>query len=126
MKRRVGGFTLLETLAALALLVIVITVMLSAFAQARRSLAQVRDSDRLSEIARTLLDEQRHDRVQAGVTSGGVSSDIQWVKSVTRLPSSQDELPLFRLELTLKGPGTSDWQLVTLIAQRHDINEPVQ
>jgi general secretion pathway protein I len=126
MKHRGGGFTLLETLAALALLVIVITVMLAAFAQARRSLTQVRDSDRLSEIARTLLDEQRQDRVQAGVTSGGVSPDIRWVKTVTRLPSGQGELPLFRLELTLKGRGTAHWQLVTLIAQRRDISEPVQ
>jgi general secretion pathway protein I len=122
--RRAGGFTLLEILAALALIVIVLTVMLAGFGQARRSLAQVRDSDRLSQIARTLLDEQRDQRVQAGVRRGEVAGDIRWVEQVTRLPSDQGQLPVFQRQLTLNGPGETQWQLVTLIAQRGQLSEP--
>lgn len=123
LKHRAGGFTLLEILAALALLVLVVTVMLAAFGQARRSLVQVRDSDRLSQVARTLLDEQRELRVQVGVRSGAMAGGIQWAERVTRLPSEPGQLPVFRLQLTLSGPGKAQWELVTLIAQRADLSE---
>ncbi|MEX5591075.1 type II secretion system protein, partial [Pseudomonas urmiensis] len=51
-----AGFTLLEMLAALTLMAVCSCVLLVAFGQSARSLAQVARSDRLTQAALTLLD----------------------------------------------------------------------
>jgi general secretion pathway protein I len=121
MTHRNAGFTLLEMLAALVLLVIVITVMLAAFAQARRSLMQVHESDRLAQIARNLLDEQRGRRLQPGVRNADAGDNVRWTERVTELPTVKGQLAMYRLELTIFGPGRTSWQLSTLVVQSADV-----
>lgn len=117
MKSRGAGFTLLEMLAALVLLAILLTVAFSTFAQVNRSLAQIRDSDRLSQAARSLLDEQHDRRLQVGLSSGVLEGGIAWRERVTALPTAQGQLALFRIQLQLDLPGATPWTLETLVAQ---------
>jgi general secretion pathway protein I len=117
MKARETGFTLLEMVAALALLALLVTVMLVAFGQASRSLVQVRDSDRLSEVARNLLDELGDRRLQAGQSSGVVEGGIRWVQRVSPLPGGPGQVPVMRVDLQLQGPSGVLWSLSTLVAR---------
>jgi general secretion pathway protein I len=117
MTHRSGGFTLLEMLAALALLAVLLTVTLSTFAQVNRSLGQARDSDRLSQAARSLLDDQRDRRLQPGARSGVMDGDIAWSERVSAVAATQGQLRLLRVQLQLRIPGAAPWMLETLVVQ---------
>ena len=93
------GFTLLEMLAALTLMAVCSTVLLVAFGQSARSLAQVARSDRLTHAALTVLDQQAAGPLVEGVSQGDFDG-IHW-----QLTSSRQQPPIFRLDLTVsEGP----------------------
>jgi len=117
MKVRIAGFTLLEMIASLALLAVLVTVMLVAFGQANRSLVQVRDTDRLSQVARSLLDGLSDYRLQPGETRGEIAGNIFWVQRISQLPGEPGQLPILRIDLQLQGPAASSWRLSSLIVQ---------
>lgn len=114
---RSAGFTLLEMLAALALLAVLLTVTLSSLAQITRSLTQMRDSESKRQAARSLLDEQRDLRLQPGVRRGVTEGGIRWTERISLMSGGEGRLPLLRIELQLDAPGSAPWVLSTLVVQ---------
>jgi len=97
--RRQAGFTLLEMLAALTLMAVCSTVLLVAFGQSARSLSQVAHSDRLTQAALTIFDQEAAGRLSNGVSQGELDG-IHW-----QLISTRQQTHVFRLDLTLsEGP----------------------
>jgi len=113
--KRAGGFGLVEMLAALAVFALGCTVLLVAFGQAARTLEQVRASDRLSLAARSLMDEQRGQRLQAGERNGRDGA-LRWRLRVTREPGPATLLPLWRLDLDVR-EGRRRLRVSTLAVQ---------
>ncbi|CAG8871116.1 hypothetical protein PS627_04296 [Pseudomonas fluorescens] len=111
------GFTLLEVLAALALLAVLLTVTLSTLAQINRSLTQMRDSEGKRQAARSLLDEQRDERLQPGLRRGVTEGGIRWTERISLMPDGEGRLPVLRVDLQLDAPGTPPWVLSTLVVQ---------
>lgn len=103
MKARNGqaGFTLLEMLAALVVMALCSGVLLMAFGQSARSLQQVDRADRLSQAARSVLDDQAVGVLQPGQSSGVLDNSIQWAMSVSALPTAAGQPRLLRVELTV-------------------------
>lgn len=103
MKARDGqaGFTLLEMLAALVVMALCSGVLLMAFGQSARSLQQVDRADRLSQVARSVLDDQAVGVLQPGQSSGVLDNSIQWAMSVSALPTAAGQPRLLRVELTV-------------------------
>lgn len=103
MKARNGqaGFTLLEMLAALVVMALCSGVLLMAFGQSARSLQQVDREDRLSQAARSVLDDQAVGVLQPGQSSGVLDNSIQWAMSVSALPTAAGQPRLLRVELTV-------------------------
>ena len=85
------GFTLLEMLAALAVLAVCSTVLVAAFGQSARALQQAQRSDRLSLTARSLMAEANVGPIQAGVTEGRWSG-VAWRLNVSALPAGNAPL----------------------------------
>ncbi|MGR3889115.1 type II secretion system protein [Pseudomonas sp. 1152_12] len=93
------GFTLLEMLAALTLMAVCSTVLLVAFGQSARSLAQVARSDRLTHTALTVLDQEAAGPLVEGISQGDLDG-IHW-----QLTRSRQQSHVFRLDLTVsEGP----------------------
>jgi len=115
MNRASAGFGLLEMLAALVVLALGCTVLMVAFGQAARTLEQVRASDRLSLVARSVMDAQRDQALQPGERTG-VEAGVQWRLRVSREPASATLLPLFHLELRVAEGGRT-LRLSTLVVQ---------
>lgn len=103
MKARNGqaGFTLLEMLAALVVMALCSGVLLMAFGQSARSLQQVDRADRLSQAARSVLDDQAVGVLQPGQSSGVLDNSIQWAMGVSALPTAAGQPRLLRVELTV-------------------------
>lgn len=103
MKARNGqaGFTLLEMLAALVVMALCSGVLLMAFGQSARSLQQVDRADRLSQVARSVLDDQAVGVLQPGQSSGVLDNSIQWAMSVSALPTAAGQPRLLRVDLTV-------------------------
>jgi general secretion pathway protein I len=96
-----AGFTLLEMLAALVVMALCSGVLLMAFGQSARSLQQVDRADRLSQVARSVLDDQAVGVLQPGQSSGVMDNSIQWAMSVSALPTAAGQPRLLRVELTV-------------------------
>ena len=94
------GFTLLEMLAALAVLAVCSSVLVVAFGQSARALQQAQRSDLLSLTARSLMDEAIAGRLQAGVTQGRWSG-VSWRLNVSELPAGNAPLNTWRLDLNV-------------------------
>jgi general secretion pathway protein I len=92
------GFTLLEMLAALAVLAICSSVLVAAFGHSARALQQVQRSDRLSLIARSLMDDASDRPLQTG-RSHGEWSGVQWQLVVSLLPGAEGPASAYRLDL---------------------------
>lgn len=101
MKAVQSGFTLLEMLAALAVMAVCSGVLLIAFAQGARSLQQVSRSDRLSHAARTVIEQESAGPLENG-TRQGVLTGINWTLDIRQLPSRNGQPRLFRLDLQVK------------------------
>jgi general secretion pathway protein I len=100
--RKQRGFTLLEMLAALVVMAVCSSVLLVAFGQSARSLAQVERSDRMSLAARSLFDEQGTGNLQPGTREGVVDGDIHWSLAITSQVSKSGQPRMMRLDLRLK------------------------
>ncbi|WP_272903933.1 type II secretion system protein [Pseudomonas petrae] len=96
--RRQRGFTLLEMLAALAVLAVCSSVLVVAFGQSARALQQAQRSDRLSLAARSLMDEASAGRLQPGRTEGRWSG-VNWQMDVSALPRGNSPATAWRLDL---------------------------
>lgn len=92
------GFTLLEMLAALAVLAVCSSVLVVAFGQSARALQQAQRSDRLSLAARSLMDEASAGQLQAGHTAGDWSG-VKWQLDVSNLPAGNSPARAWRMEL---------------------------
>lgn len=110
---RQAGFTLLEMLAALTVLALCCTVLLTAFGQSARALQQVQGSDHLSLTARSLMDELAEGRLTAGDTSGVYGGNSAWQMRVSLVPQANPRLALYRLDLHLSA-GRRQLHLSTL------------
>ena len=95
---RQRGFTLLEMLAALAVLAVCSSVLVVAFGQSARALQQAQRSDRLSLAARSLMDEASAGRLQPGRTEGNWSG-VKWQMEVSALPRGNAPATAWRLDL---------------------------
>jgi general secretion pathway protein I len=95
---RQRGFTLLEMLAALAVLAVCSSVLVVAFGQSARALQQAQRSDRLSLAARSLMDEASAGRLQPG-RSEGHWSGVKWQMDVSALPRGNAPANAWRLDL---------------------------
>ncbi|ARB29579.1 type II secretion system protein [Pseudomonas tolaasii] len=104
------GFTLLEMLAALTLMAVGSTVLLVAFGQSARSLAQVARSDRLTHAALTVLDQEASGPLTEGVSQGELEG-VHWQLTRTRQPPH-----LFRLDLRVS-EGSHQARFSTLKAR---------
>jgi general secretion pathway protein I len=95
------GFTLLEMLAALVVMAVCSSVLLVAFGQSAGSLQQVERSDRLSQAARSVLDDQGTGALQTGTREGVLDGDIHWSLAVNELAAKAGQSRLMRLDLTV-------------------------
>lgn len=95
---RKRGFTLLEMLAALAVLAVCSSVLVAAFGHSARALQQAQRSDRLSLTARSLMDEASAGRLQPGLTEGRWSG-VSWRLNVSALPAGNASIDTWRLDL---------------------------
>lgn len=124
MNCKVHGFTLLEMLAALAVFAVCCSVLLVAFGRSAHVLAQVRQSDRLSLAARSVLDEQINRPLENGERSGAVDQSIHWRMRVTQAASSPQQLPLYRVDLHLEERGRQ-FDVSTMVVQNLRVAEAI-
>ena len=112
-----SGFTLLEMLAALMLMAICSTVLLVAFGQSARSLAQVNHSDRLTHAALSVLDQETTGPLASGVHQGSLEEGIHWQLRIAQQPTRIGQPRLFRLDLTVsEGPRQAHFSTLKLRA----------
>lgn len=104
MKSSQRGFTLLEMLAAVAVLALCATVLLSAFGQSALALQQSARSDRLNQTARSLMDELDSTPLETGRRQGHWD-DVQWTAEVKAEPSVAGAAQLLRVDLLLRADG---------------------
>ncbi|CAG8863360.1 hypothetical protein PS627_00298 [Pseudomonas fluorescens] len=106
---RQRGFTLLEMLAAIALLVVASSILLGAFAQSSRSLVQVEQSDRHSAAARSLMDDLDLGDLTPG-QQRGTWHGLAWVLDVALEQAAPGRIELYRLDLSIsEGRRTSHY-----------------
>ena len=98
---REHGFTLLEMLAALAVLAVCSSVLVVAFGQSARALQQAQRSDLLSLTARSLMDEAIAGHLQPGVSEGRWSG-VKWTLNVSALPVADAPVKTWRLDLEVR------------------------
>ncbi|MEN4751036.1 type II secretion system protein [Pseudomonas sp. Ps21-P2] len=101
MKARNGqaGFTLLEMLAALVVMALCSGVLLMAFGQSARSLQEVDREDRLSQAARSVLDDQAVGVLQPGLSNGVMDDGIEWAMNVWALPTDAGQPRMLRVNV---------------------------
>jgi general secretion pathway protein I len=101
MKAHIGqaGFTLLEMLAALVVMALCSGVLLMAFGQSARSLQQVDRADRLSQAARSVLDDQAVGALQPGLSNGVMDDGIEWAMNVWALPTAAGQPRMLRVNV---------------------------
>ena len=95
---RQRGFTLLEMLAALAVLAVCSSVLVVAFGNSARALQQVQRSDRLSLVARSLIDDAS-DRAFIAGRSNGEWGAVRWQMDVSVIPGANGSANAYRLDL---------------------------
>lgn len=121
-KHHQRGFTLIEMLAAMVLLALGLTVLMSALGSVARD--QVRGEVRISmaQVARSLMAERSLQALQAG-SQEGERDGIYWRLECT-LRDSLPGLNLYHLALTLR-QGQSKEHFTTLRLQRMaQVDEP--
>jgi general secretion pathway protein I len=101
---RQRGFTLLEMLAALAVLAVCSSVLVGAFGNSARALQQVQRSDRLSLVARSLIDDAS-DRAFVAGRSNGEWSGVRWQMNVSVVPGPNGSANAYRLVLQVDDGG---------------------
>jgi len=109
-----GGFTLLEMLAAIALLSIGFAIFLNAMGDATRTLTQSNQTTHLALLARSIFDDQARGLLHTGHWEGKLD-DTNWQLTSTLLPG-QSAAQLYRLELSLE-QGRRQERFITLRVQ---------
>lgn len=97
---RQRGFTLLEMLAAIAVLTMATVILLGAFAQGSRSLQQADRSDRHTGAARSLMDDFDLGELAPGQRRG-TWQGLDWVLEVSAEPAGPGTVELYRLALSI-------------------------
>lgn len=116
LRTRQTGFTLLEMLAALVIMALCSGVLLLAFGQSARALQQVDRADRLSQAARSVLDEQAVGVLAPGQSNGVVDGGIEWAMNVAPLPAASGQPQLLRIELAVReGPHQARFSTLRLV-----------
>jgi general secretion pathway protein I len=116
LRTRQTGFTLLEMLAALVIMALCSGVLLLAFGQSARALQQVDRADRLSQAARSVLDEQAVGVLAPGQSNGVVDGAIEWAMNVAPLPAASGQPQLLRIELAVReGPHQARFSTLRLV-----------
>lgn len=85
-------------LAALAVLAVCSSVLVGAFGNSARALQQVQRSDRLSLVARSLIDDAS-DRALVTGRSNGEWSGVRWQMDVSAIPAANGSANAIRLDL---------------------------
>lgn len=117
MSSRQQGFTLLEMLAALVVMAVCSSVLLVAFGQSARSLQQVERTDRLSQAARSVMDDQGMGELQTGNRDGTLDGDIHWALAINELTAKAGQPRLMRLDLTVtEGPRSAQFSTLRLVS----------
>lgn len=117
MSSRQQGFTLLEMLAALVVMAVCSSVLLVAFGQSARSLQQVERTDRLSQAARSVMDDQAMGELQTGNRDGTLDGDIHWALAINELTAKAGQPRLMRLDLTVtEGQRSAQFSTLRLIS----------
>lgn len=111
---RQAGFTLLEMLTALTLLAFAAGILLGAFGQSSRSLAQVARSDRLYQAALSILDAHQDQPPSLGTLSG-VWDGLSWTLHTAPLPGSSGPVRLWQVGIEVSD-GRAHAQLTTVQA----------
>ncbi|EKT4464714.1 type II secretion system protein [Pseudomonas putida] len=94
------GFTLLETLAAIAVLTMATVIALGAFAQGSRALQQAERADRHTGAARSLMDDFDLGGLEPG-RHRGTWQGLDWVLEVSAEPVAAGTVELYRLVLSI-------------------------
>lgn len=116
LRTRQTGFTVLEMLAALVIMALCSGVLLLAFGQSARALQQVDRADRLSQAARSVLDEQAVGVLAPGQSNGVVDGGIEWAMNVAPLPAASGQPQLLRIELAVReGPHQARFSTLRLV-----------
>lgn len=102
---RQEGFTLLEMLAALAVLAMCGGVLLAAFAESTRALGQSSKSDMLEQAARSLMDDLTAKQLVVGQREGQWDG-MQWEAKIIEVPSPPGSVQLFKIELMVRSKGS--------------------
>lgn len=95
------GFTLLEMLAALAVLALCATVLLGAFGQSARALQQTARSDRLNLAALSLVADLEAGPLAVGERRGQWDG-LDWRCIIKALPTVTGAAELLQLDVTLE------------------------
>lgn len=114
-KRRQGGFTLLEMLAAIALLALGLAVLMSALSDTARDQRRGEAKSVMAQAARSLMAERSLHVLQPGIQEGE-RDGIHWRFDCT-LRDSLPGVGLFHLALTLR-QGQREERFTTLHLQR--------
>ncbi|WLH38423.1 general secretion pathway protein GspI [Pseudomonas sp. FP2196] len=85
-------------LAALAVLAVCSSVLVVAFGNGARALQQVQRSDRLSLVARSLIDDASDRALQVGRSSGEWSG-VRWQMEVSLAPGDNGSANAYRLDV---------------------------
>lgn len=113
--RRQGGFTLLEMLAAMVLLALGLTVLMSALGDASRDQVRAEARGGMAQVARSLMAELSLKTLQTGAQEGE-RDGVQWRFECT-LRDSLPGIGLYHLALTLR-QGQREEHFSTLRLQR--------
>ena len=95
---RQRGFTLLEVLAALVVLAICSSVLVAAFGHSARALQQAQRSDRMSLVARSLIEDASDGPLLPG-HSQGEWSGVYWQLDVSQIAGAAGPVNAYRLDL---------------------------
>lgn len=106
------GFTLLEMLAALAVLALCTTVLLGGLGLSAHALQASAEADRLGQAALSVIDSLDNGPLQPGRREGRWDA-VAWVCQISPLPSPAGPGQLLRLDLSLN-LGSRRLQLSTL------------
>lgn len=113
-----AGFTLLEVLAAIALLSIGSAIFLNTIGYATRALDKDKQTTHLALLAKSVLEEQAVGPLRPGQWVGKIE-DIEWQLTSTLTPG-RAPVDIYRLDLSVV-LGTRKETFVTLRAQRSSV-----
>jgi general secretion pathway protein I len=116
-QRSQTGFTLLELLAAVALLSVGFFIVFSAMGSATKSVLNDDNTTHLALMARSIFDGHARGRLQIGQWHGD-EAGVHWNLTSTALRSTA-AVKVFRLELTLKSIAREE-HFTTLRVQGND------